>query len=569
MASNYAYLVMVNGSCGSNNNKFYEITENSDGSLDVKYGRIGKGERFQHYEHNERTFYGLMDEKLRKGYEDKTALHTKVSVNETSKSREMSCKPVEDKDVQEFLDLIISASREFFSQNYIIKPTDITEKMVSEAQKDLYALSEIALNPNKPCSLYYFNKKLEELFSDVPRRMGRVSDYLAASERDFDRIIERETDMLNNVKGNLAKTKEPSRNINDNQTVLEMYGLSARPVTYREEDQIVAHLGRDYSGNSVESRYIKAFAVENSETRAAFEAYKAEKNISGSGVKLLYHGTKTENVYSIMKTGLCLNPNASVTGKMFGQGIYFASDSRKSANYADIKGSIWRKGSSNDVGVLLVCSVALGNTYKPNYVLGAAFCESNLPKGKDSVYASKHNPNLGLKNDEYIVYNEAACTIKYILEISPSNVRNKSYNLDRSMLRDKLADGFNTLEKTPDGLRAELEVEKLSPLVQSVITTQLADNFSHLYFDLNSKNDRLSISIENIDGTSATLYPDITSDDYAFLAREMKKTFAASEKEWNKIKENSNEYLTGEIVLSKDGIVGKDIKEEKKTIEKE
>ena len=48
MANNYAYLIKVDAN--ANNNKYYEIFENDDKSIDVKYGRIGGHEMTIHYD---------------------------------------------------------------------------------------------------------------------------------------------------------------------------------------------------------------------------------------------------------------------------------------------------------------------------------------------------------------------------------------------------------------------------------------------------------------------------------------------------------------------------------------
>lgn len=74
--------------------------------------------------------------------------------------------------------------------------------------------------------------------------------------------------------------------------------------------------------------------------------------------KLVFHGSKNENFWSILKSGLKLNPKASVTGKMLGLGIYGADKAIKSLNYTSIKGSSWARGTSS-VGYLAVFAFAI------------------------------------------------------------------------------------------------------------------------------------------------------------------------------------------------------------------
>lgn len=572
----YAYLIQVNAS--ANNNKYYEIMEQDNGEVDVRYGRIGGKAMEKHYGY-EKTFHSLKREKENKGYEDRTALHSEVKEDKKRISKELSYQPVEDADVQELLDLLITSSREFMRKNYTVGAAEITDKMIHEAENDIAGLNRIALSTGSPNALYSFNKQLQELFTDIPRKMSDVSAYLARTEADFEKIINRETEMLNNVRGAAIQTKPTGRDADDtSKTVLSAYGLDVRPVTYKEEDQIMAHLGVDYDGRAVENRYVKAFAVENKQTRAAYEAYKSQNGMSNKDVRLFYHGSKVENWYSIVKTGLSLNPNATVTGKMFGQGLYFAPETRKALNYMDVKGSHWNSGR-RETGYCAVYAVALGKCYQPNRILGSNFHGYDLPSGKNSVFASKNNPNLNLRNDEYIVYDQSACTIKYLLEMSSQWVRTKEYNLDRKMLRDSLADGFDTIIKTPDGIKAELALEQLSPSVQTELLAKITNNFQwdnfqwdRVFLDYNEKNDRISFSVSNPNGDSITASPhSITADDYAFLSREMKKAFAKSENDWKTLLKSAAAYPVGKAVANKDGMLPfqENSKEKPKDIVKE
>ena len=70
-------------------------------------------------------------------------------------------------------------------------------------------------------------------------------------------------------------------------------------------------------------------AVKNKYTNDRYIACKKEKGIENRGCHLLWHGSRTENWWSIFKNGLTLNNNAIVTGKMFGQGLYFAPKAEK------------------------------------------------------------------------------------------------------------------------------------------------------------------------------------------------------------------------------------------------
>lgn len=70
---------------------------------------------------------------------------------------------------------------------------------------------------------------------------------------------------------------------------------------------------------------------------------------------LLWHGSRLTNYVGILSKGLKIAPlEAPSTGYMFGKGIYFADMVSKSANYC-------LASKINNVGLVLLCEVALGN----------------------------------------------------------------------------------------------------------------------------------------------------------------------------------------------------------------
>lgn len=547
---NYAYLMLVDAD--ANRNKFYEITQSEDGNVNVKWGRIG-GKVIEKNYGNSKTFEELVNAQLENGYQDYTALHaTKVEDRDALKN-ELAYKPIEDEQTQWLMETLITESRDFMRRNYSIEVTDVTPKMIEEAEGDIETLIQIAKTDN-PNTLYNFNVALENLFKDIPRKMDNARDFLAETENDFGEIIDREIEMLDNIRGQIqiAKTVESK-----DYTVLEAHGIDVRPVTYQEEDAIVAHLGRDYNGNPLESRFMGAYMVENRQTQAAYDDYKEKRHIEDKDVRLFYHGSRTENWYSIIKTGLLLKPEAVTTGSMFGKGLYFAPDLRKSTNYMDTKGAHWNSGK-REYGFCAVYAVALGKCYNPQ-TFSSRYDEKFIQSvGCDSLFASKRNPHLHLHNDEYVVYNQAACTIKYLLQLKAGDSREMHFNLNRHCLRGNLKEGFDTIVKSENSLRAELNIENLTPDVQKEIA-ELTERYDakRLFFnyDLNNATAPLSLIAVDINGNEETILPVITRNDYAFLCREMKRSFVDSEAEWKKLVKAAEEYPDGKIIANKQQLV--------------
>lgn len=523
----YAYLVLVNAA--NNNNKFYEIVLNPDYSIDVYYGRIGASTVHKCYGSHEKDFYTLKHSKEIKGYSDVSALHSTIDTGKERIAEELSHKDIDNESVNEAVTLLIKSSRDFVKKNYTIKAQDITLKMVVVAQCDIDNLAVAMKISDDAYAIAEFNRWLETLFTDIPRRMKDVNCFLAKSREDFEKIYDREQEMLDNIKGQIISL--PTKNIAPkDMTVLEANGLQMRPVTYKEEDEIIAHLGNDYNGKSCERRYVKAFKVENQATRESYEKFKAEHNISRKDVKLFYHGSKVENWYSIMKSGLSLNPNAIVTGKMFGNGIYFASECRKSLNYMDVAGSRWNDGRRKS-GFTAIYAVALGKCYEPSSPLYGGFTAKDLPDGCTSVYASKRNQGLGLANDEYVVYDQAQCTIKYLVEFTEPNVPELNFSIQRKAVRGKLVSGLDELTVTDSGVRTELCLENLPDSCQAALANKFVDLSCKTIY-ANIINDELSFTCENFNGKITEMQTSFTDDDKKFLLREIKKSYVASEEEW-------------------------------------
>jgi len=93
---------------------------------------------------------------------------------------------------------------------------------------------------------------------------------------------------------------------------------------------------------------------------------------------LLWHGSRLTNYVGILSKGLKIAPlEAPSTGYMFGKGIYFADMVSKSANYC-------LASKINNVGLVLLCEVALGNMnekYQSDYEAATLPIEMSSTKG--------------------------------------------------------------------------------------------------------------------------------------------------------------------------------------------
>ena len=384
-----------------NNNKFYDMKEQGDGTFIASYGRVGYSAATKVYPMSK--WNSIHNQKIGKGYEDVTSM---VAVPMPVQTQE-DYKPIEDTGIRALIQYLREQAKETVKQHYTVASEQVTPKMVVAAQEILNDLSTMH------DTVKTFNDKLLQLFTTIPRRMGQVSVHLAKSSDDFEQILHREQQLLDVMSGQVS-TVQPapvSHEGDASQTILEANGLTFAPATDKDVEIIKKQLGAECA-----DLFYKAWRVENLETRKKFKAFTKGKGRITK--KLFWHGSRTENWWSILRSGLVLRPtNAVINGKMFGYGLYFAPRARKSVGYTSLRGSYWAGGHSQ-YSFMALYEVVYGTPYNVNTNAGCGDMTyeklQRVAPGCSSLHA--HAGSV-LKNDEIIVYKEEQTTIKYLVEL--------------------------------------------------------------------------------------------------------------------------------------------------------
>lgn len=396
------YLVMVTAS--ANNNKYYKQIPHGD-SWTAEYGRVGSSPQRREYPMSQ--WNSKYNEKIRKGYVDQSELVEDLI--QVEKPKQSEYKEIENKVIAEIVDRLQSMARKAISDNYTISSNKVTQAMINEAQDILTSLLNIT-------EVKDFNDVLLKLFTVIPRKMGNVKDYLAKTNEDFSSIIQIEQDLLDVMKGQVVQKQIIDESANNNEpqkenTILEQLGLVFEECDRKDIAIIKVALG------SCSDKFYKAWKVKNIKTQQRFDQFVKENNIKNT--KLLFHGSRNENWWSIINSGLVLKPtNAVITGKMFGYGIYYAPKARKSLGYTSLSGSYWARGNSSS-GFMALMDVAYGKPYDV-YSFDSKYYNFDYNKlqqacsGANCLHA--HEGSM-LRNDEIIVYKEEQCTIKYLIEL--------------------------------------------------------------------------------------------------------------------------------------------------------
>lgn len=302
------YLIFVSA---NNHNKYYNLFPEGD-TFRVEYGRVDSTKSTMTYPISK--WDSQIKSKLRKGYQDITDLKQDLVEEISSTNPDSPYKEIENKAIKTIVDKLQSLAKETINKNYTVKASAVTSDMINAAQA---TIDELA---NSSLSIEEFNNILLKLFMIIPRRMGNVADYLASSEDDFGKIVSKEQDLLDVMRGQvyIKPTVEVNNSVDKkDKTILEEFGL-----VFEEADRSDIALIKTLMNESA-NKFRNAWKVTNLQTQERFDKFVKDNNITNT--KLLFHGSRSENFWSIIKTGLVLRPtNAVITGKMFGFGCYYA-----------------------------------------------------------------------------------------------------------------------------------------------------------------------------------------------------------------------------------------------------
>lgn len=397
------YLIMVTT---ANNNKYYNLFPEGD-RFKVEYGRVDATKTTTSYPMSK--WNSTISSKLKKGYQDVTDLKKDLVQEISTANPESPYKEIENAAVRAIVEKLQSLARETIRKNYTVKASSVTQDMVDTAQKIIDALANLSSTVEE------FNNNLLKLFTVIPRKMGNVRDYLANKPEDFATIISKEQDLLDVMCGQIyvKQDDEPTTTVEKKQqTILEELGLTMEEATADDIAMIKTLM------NESADKFRKAWRVTNLKTQDRFDKFVADNNIKDT--RLLFHGSRSENFWSIIKTGLVLRPtNAVITGKMFGYGCYYAPKCAKSIGYTSLSGSYWAHGGNNTAYMALF-DVAYGTPYdvynfdSKYYNLDYNRLQQFKP-GANCLHA--HADRGMLRNDEIVVYKEEQMTIKYLIEI--------------------------------------------------------------------------------------------------------------------------------------------------------
>ncbi|CAO4363827.1 unnamed protein product [Caenorhabditis nigoni] len=252
--------------------------------------------------------------------------------------------------------------------------------------------------------------------------------------------VEAERELLDALKGSLEASmemkdvKKEKSNKDIYQRLYERLPCHLEPVSEDVAGKIGECLKMRGPTHFFKLSYLDAFELKNPEEEAPKPAKRARKSAPSTTKRLLWHGTRVTNVFSILMNGLQM-PEGDRCGLMFGNGVYFANVPTKSANYCcpEVSKRVF----------MLLCEVETSNPL----VLYQSEPEADdmvAKKKKLSVYAAgKHRPTetveingipafkSGLEQieeesqllyDEYVMFDQDRFKIKYVVEVKVEKI---------------------------------------------------------------------------------------------------------------------------------------------------
>lgn len=425
----YAKLIHVSVDNGltSQSNKVYIMEELADGRIKCEYGRVGKS-LVTEYKPSSK-WDSVLKQKLSKakGYTDVTDLLAEPVVDET-KPTDNKVDNIKDEIVRKLVDELMSFANKSIQRNYKVTQEAVSEQQVTAAQEIISNISGlIAIGVD----IKHINDMLLKLYTIIPRRMDNVKDHLFreisndVSLTNAQRLIDNEQSALDTMAGQVELIKqqreaakkaaeaeaEGKKEEVSEVTILDQMGLSIEV----ENDTETLELINKLMGSNV-NQMKRVFKVINNKTQKIFDKHMDKVEVKKK--RLYWHGSRNENWFNILQTGLLIRPSGAVhTGSMFGDGIYFADKAQKSIGYTSLRGSYWAHGGDNKA-FLALFDVHLGKQKEILHHDSSCYKLSKKVldnEGFDSVFAKG---GADLRNNEYIVYNAAQCTVSHLIEIA-------------------------------------------------------------------------------------------------------------------------------------------------------
>ena len=419
MTQKYVMLVLANSK--NNNNKFYEIRLEDNNEVRVRYGRVDGAVQQASKGHGLRTFESVANEKRKKGYKDVEVVikqedgHEQRSLSEVAKRDVIGNDPVLTALLERLVrinrhELIAASGGRITIEDGEIRTGVglITLGSVESAKRVLGELQGVVDQGKTGTDRYatLLDQYLTLVPQKVPHSRGWGPDFFKGHT-----TFQRQNDLLEQLEASLMSLRQrpaPPADQGVAPDAARLFSYSIRPVDDRQKFQEIEKFFKSQVNSRHVSARLRLKAVYEMLNPDAETQYEAVCQKVGNPQRL-WHGTRACNLLSIFKSGLIIprssGGNFTISGRMFGDGLYFSDQSTKSLNYSY---GYWGHGDVETNCFMFLCDVAMGRSYVPSG-------KGNGHKpGYDSCFAQAGVS--GVLNNEMIVYNIHQARLRYLCE---------------------------------------------------------------------------------------------------------------------------------------------------------
>lgn len=433
-----AMLIMV--SSAANNNKFYHVTLDEKDVVTKRWGRVGVHGTVSTETTGEKGFDRIVAQKEKKGYtatdvivvDEEPVYSDNNELSKIAKTALVGKGTVKNAVLDELVDTLVRLNNHDILETSggmikvnqsglittplgLIKPTSIA------SAKNILGEME-----HTPVASSSFPTLLESYLRLIPQKVG----YRRGWEKDFfnrDNTFASQMDFLKQLADSLA-LQEDRKRVAEESAASES-GETDEDIAAKYEKLFKLKIGllqderefgrienlynRGKSGyhSSSHLKLQKVFTVQDEDGE---KDYIDTRNRLGNEMEL-WHGTRINNLLSILRKGLFIPPvsgsSITINGRLYGSGTYTSDQSTKALNYAH---GYWDGRARDNRCFMFLANVSMGKMHRasPN----TYYSDDHIQRsGKfDSIFAEGRHASV--INNEMIVWNTKQINIRYLCE---------------------------------------------------------------------------------------------------------------------------------------------------------
>lgn len=418
-----------------NHNKFYRLTQDDDGNgFTAEWARIGDKPSTQHYVGDAQAMERKQREKMRpkknkRNYQEVPILYVpQDAINRQVSLSTKGMNPEGDDAINAFLRTIERANRHQIAVSsggkIEVDESGLTQTELGVIHPDALTEARTILENAQADKTAWTLDRAERYLILVPQKVKTVQDFFEGVD------LQAQVDFVDQLQTSVGlwqarmdQALKADHKDADADKASNPFRYTLTPATDEEFARCEKKFNEGVSTKHQRAATMKLRRVYRvTDNQDHVDEWSAIKEKSHNWSRKLWHGTRTENLLSILFKGFYVPPtrgsSVAIAGRMFGDGVYFATSSTKSLNYSI---GFWG-GAHAQRGYMLLNDVVTGWEYrtsaKDTHVSAQKWHGQSSSKGHpyDSLFVQRGT--CGVINDEIIVRDPARINVEYICEFS-------------------------------------------------------------------------------------------------------------------------------------------------------